>query len=555
MAIEYAYIVDAPNFTDMDNPTITYANPYGNSATSLQACIASADGKQVLVPYRDINKTGTSYTFKLTTDERTALRKYVTSGYSKSIAFYIWTKVNGTEKGNWKIKTLTLVDADPLVSCIVVDTNPITSNLTNNTRKFIYGESDAYYTVSAAGRKEGIVSSYNVKFGNYTSTTKTGTIYNIMPGYQENYITVTATDNRGNSDTARAELDIVWYMRPECYLEEDSLSTSSGNLYFNVRCYWFDGYFDGTTDGSEHGEKNEATLQYRYKLEDGEYSEWFNADPNGISYDTENYIENNFNEYMWKVAISGLDYTSTYKVQLRLLDKVVIGDEAAVSEEYTMRMIPVFDWSREDFAVNVPTRLNDGLYLRNNEGEHSQVMQYGGESADFPLGLEIGLDNFIDAIDYPDSSQNQYDTTVYGNSIMNTAVNDIYLTPTYGKVYVNFEPLNDFVIEQGESDGWFYRLWNSGIAECWKLYYENGVNAAATHYNGFYYSSGIQVYFPFTFTNLPTVTLDGGSTAHMNFVRKFGNYNNHVNFVVVGLASDATNVNITVDIRAIGKWR
>lgn len=29
-------------------------------------------------------------------------------------------------------------------------------------------------------------------------------------------------------------------------------------------------------------------------------------------------------------------------------------------------------------------------------------------------------------------------------------------------------PVGDFVEEQGEKDGWIYRKWYSGIAECWR---------------------------------------------------------------------------------------
>lgn len=112
----------------------------------------------------------------------------------------------------------------------------------------------------------------------------------------------------------------------------------------------------------------------------------------------------------------------------------------------------------------------------------------------------------------------------------------------------------DYIVEQGEIDGWFYRKWNSGTAECWKLYYGTGINAAANNYNGFYYSEGINVPLPFEFTNLPTVTVDGGSTANMNFVRVFGQYKDAVNFIVVGM-TNVTSTDITVDIKAIGKWK
>lgn len=112
----------------------------------------------------------------------------------------------------------------------------------------------------------------------------------------------------------------------------------------------------------------------------------------------------------------------------------------------------------------------------------------------------------------------------------------------------------DYIVEQGESDGWFYRKWNSGFAECWKIYYGYGITSAKTHYSGFYYSETVSVPFPFTFTNLPTVTVDGGSVTYMNFVRVFGKYSDKASFSVVSLM-DAGNIDVTVDIKAIGRWK
>jgi hypothetical protein len=111
----------------------------------------------------------------------------------------------------------------------------------------------------------------------------------------------------------------------------------------------------------------------------------------------------------------------------------------------------------------------------------------------------------------------------------------------------------DYIVEQGEVDGWFYRKWNGGFAECWKIYYGQ-VNSAKTQYSGFYYSETVSVPFPFTFTNLPTVTVDGGSVTYMNFARVFGKYSDKASFAVVGLMNAGT-VDVTVDIKAIGRWK
>ena len=60
-----ASLTDAPNFNDEENPTISYSNPAGNNVTTLQACIANESGTIIYCAYRDISKTGTSYTFSL----------------------------------------------------------------------------------------------------------------------------------------------------------------------------------------------------------------------------------------------------------------------------------------------------------------------------------------------------------------------------------------------------------------------------------------------------------------------------------------------------------
>lgn len=112
----------------------------------------------------------------------------------------------------------------------------------------------------------------------------------------------------------------------------------------------------------------------------------------------------------------------------------------------------------------------------------------------------------------------------------------------------------DYIVEQGEVDGWFYRKWNGGFAECWKLYYGNDIDSGEKNYSGFYYTSPITVPFPFTFSNLPTVTVDGGSTNYVNLVRVFGKYSDKASFIVVGMM-DAGNVDVTVDIKAIGRWK
>lgn len=71
----------------------------------------------------------------------------------------------------------------------------------------------------------------------------------------------------------------------------------------------------------------------------------------------------------------------------------------------------------------------------------------------------------------------------------------------------------DFVVEQGELNGWTYRKWNSGLAECWKIHeFSTTINTA---FGSLYCGNATQRQnYPFTFTEKPveTVTLQCGST-------------------------------------------
>jgi hypothetical protein len=48
--------------------------------------------------------------------------------------------------------------------------------------------------------------------------------------------------------------------------------------------------------------------------------------------------------------------------------------------------------------------------------------------------------------------------------------------------------------------------------------------------------------------------VDGGSVTHMNFVRVFGKYSEKATFALLSLM-DLGNVDIIVDIKAIGRWK
>lgn len=218
-----ASILTAPNFTDEDNPTITYSNPAGTAVTTLQACIAQATGnRDIIVPYRDISKTGTSYTFNLTDSERTALRNFTTNSDTATVAFFIKSIIGTSETRPQIDVTLTIINANPTFSNFAVqDNNDSTYALTGDRNKFIKLYSNAKVTISTANKmvakKQAAAAKYLVASGsksttiNYSDTEDvTGTINNVDTAL----LSVNAVDSRNSQTSASKVLDMIDYNEP-----------------------------------------------------------------------------------------------------------------------------------------------------------------------------------------------------------------------------------------------------------------------------------------------------------------------------------------------------
>lgn len=114
----------------------------------------------------------------------------------------------------------------------------------------------------------------------------------------------------------------------------------------------------------------------------------------------------------------------------------------------------------------------------------------------------------------------------------------------------------DYVVEQGTSNGWAYRKWNSGMFECSRIYTGSwAVNTSSGSYGG-YRSAMLSIpTYPITFVAVPTVTatVTGGTSQ--------GAWVNHVEpsttgggfFLSCGASLTATDRNIAFNV--VGKWK
>lgn len=345
-----AFVSSAPNFTDEDNPTIKYTNRAGSSATKLEACI-SFDGSKDDIPYRSISKTKSSYTFELTDEEREILQLGTLNGSdSRTVYFYIRSTVNGKTATSKMGKTLTIINANPTMDePAVIDMNDDTFALTGDRNTFIKGHSIAACQTHARPQKCATVVGY--KFVNGSQVEERDEDLCSLPKVESDTFELSATDNRGLTTTKPVTVSMIDYFKPSCNQEvtiEKTTSETGAQIKIVAKGEWSSRHF-----GAVH---NSLKIGYRYKADNGEYSDWNDTD----------YITDDDN-YSATFTIPDLDYEATYTVQTRAYDLL----NSVETAEYPIKLIPVFDWSDEDFKFNVPVKFEKGFTFGDEENESS----------------------------------------------------------------------------------------------------------------------------------------------------------------------------------------
>ena len=334
-----ATITAAPDFTDIDNPTITYSNAAGDGVSKLEACISLTSAADD-IKYREVSKTGTSYTFNLTEAERNVLLDNTLNGSSsRYVYFYLRTTIGSTVLHNYSRKVFTVSDAAPEVSCVARDTNPDTVTLTGNSNRLIKGHSNIGYTITATPKKRASITKYKFSVGSQTLTTSDDTVYNADSAT----ISYSATDNRGHVIGGVRVMDFVDYVDISCNqtAKISLLGETQAQIDITVEGNYYNGSF-GNYD-------NEFQLECRYKENNGEYGNWFSLLEAGTpSFE-------GYNKYSHSTTITVPNYNSTYTIQCRAKDSLTTQE----TSEYKLRLVPVFDWGEEDFNFNVPVKIKN----------------------------------------------------------------------------------------------------------------------------------------------------------------------------------------------------
>lgn len=241
-----ATITSAPNFNDTQNPTVNYSNPAGTAVSTLQIAIVNPSSENtVYCAYRDISKTGTSYTFNLTNAEKQAI--YAATANSKTLAvrFKIKTVIGGTTLYSNADRTLTMVDCYPTFNAAYLDTKASTVAATGNNQLIVQNNSTLQINVtSAASYKNATAKTASaVVLGQtYTAninssgaaTLNIGTINNA----QDFDVPVTVTDSRGYTATVTLKIRVLAWTAPTAIITLQRHNNYYAETDLNVDANW-----------------------------------------------------------------------------------------------------------------------------------------------------------------------------------------------------------------------------------------------------------------------------------------------------------------------------
>ena len=333
----YAKVLTAPNFTDNDSPTITYGNALGDKVTSLEACISLDGGATATVPYREIDKNGSSYTFVFTDEETELLRDNCADALTKDALFIIRTVIGGNAFTHSLKKTFKIDDDNsnsmhPVVTLTASPVNP--SSLPDDMKdKYIQGITKVSVSLTAEFKNNATASEYSVSVDGrkYTGQSITSDILQTTGDLTTGNLRIWAsvTDSRGLTGGISQGIHVLPYTKP-------TVISASGAS--EVQC--FRANADGTA--SAEGEKifvrakrqysplrygealNTCVLRWRSKAEgDTTFGEWHTLLSAGATSDEfSGIIKVNLDDAIFSRS-------SAYTVEIGVLDRV--GQESSVS--------------------------------------------------------------------------------------------------------------------------------------------------------------------------------------------------------------------------------
>lgn len=296
----------ATNFNDEGNPKITYTNSAGNAVSSLQACIAlTTSPTNPDIAYRDVSKTGTSYTFNLTTAERNTLRNSIPNANSRNVFFFLKTVINGETYYSYKVATMTIINGNPTIGSIdYSDTNATTTAVTYNNKVIIQNKSTLQFVFGSIASYKGASltkiaitingTTTNVSLSGTSVASNTKLIGTINVSSNTN-ATIEVFDTRGNKRTYTKAITIWEYSNPTAITTLRREANYYSQSYIKV-------------DANYSSLNNHNTITIKYRMKQSNSNSWGNWALLSDNVQTSITCDNN---YAWDFQVNLVDVLNT----------------------------------------------------------------------------------------------------------------------------------------------------------------------------------------------------------------------------------------------------
>lgn len=339
--------ISLKNFTWNNDPQTGISQ--GKTSATLRYKVGNLEG--VIVEkhkdsYYDWNVPTLFYTYYPNVTSTAAILYCDTYDFSGNVML-------GTTQYNF---TLYFVDG-PDIEPTVRDVDPITTALTGADNKFVRFFSDVEYAFNATPGNGTHMDNGVIVVGNKTAqhnTSKVDTYTGIIEDIEEAKFVFTVTDGRWYSKTVTLNRTLIEYKKLTCNIWRKS-ATADGKIEVGIKGdYWAHNF------GVKH---NTLKLSYRYKAGSGEFSDW-------VSFD---YLTDT-DDYEATITLRDLDYQTTYTFEAMAQDELM----TVVSRQLPVHCLPIYDWGRDDFNLNVVLNMNNETILRHNHQANNLVVSSSG---------------------------------------------------------------------------------------------------------------------------------------------------------------------------------
>lgn len=524
-----ATITSAPNFTDVDNPAIAYANPAGSAVSALDVCI-SLTGSASDIAYRAVSTNGGSYTFQLTNAERAVLRNNTT--LTRKVVFLLRTKIGSTYYYDTVERTFTVTNNAATRPSEAIAVAPVSALPAPFNALYIQGRTQAKITHTASGKFGATIKQYSASVEGKAYSGKTVTSDTLQtPGVLT--ITGTATDSRGFSSTASKTVTVLAYNTPSVVRNGNTgrfvcaRATSDGTISEDGTAL----YVECSKSFSPLANNNKCTLRLRYAAEGGSWSSWITL-----------LAESAGNDYAGVVPGVTLSVSVVYTIEIQAVDK--LGESGSVE-------------------TRIPT--SEMTFHLGENGKAVGIGRYASETGE--KRLDVAWDaHFEKDLQVSGTLRGKYltgtwlqttETTDLGKTPPKVAVLDnagwvYYRTPAELRADLGY---GDYVLEQGTSGIWTYRKWASGVAECWldsELTLTGSTPVA--YMNGSAYLTHATFDLPVTFKTQPRGVADGVLGSGLGFANV--QYESGYSKIVVYVTGNQNDAAITIRSMIVtGRWK